>query len=48
MSGFGPVPGANGFGDRKDDESPWYKRWYVWVLPAAVIIGILVSQGVNY
>ena len=44
--GFGPMgvpPGANDFHDRQNDTTPWYRRWYVWVLPGAVIIGALVT-----
>lgn len=44
--GFSPMgipPGSNDFGDRRDDTSPWYTRWYVWVLPIIVVIGALVT-----
>ena len=43
MSDF--IPGGDDFEKAKDDESPWYSRWYVWVLPALVIIGVLVAQN---
>ena len=42
--GFGSnVPGANGFDKEKDNASKWYTRWYVWALPALVVIGLLVA-----
>lgn len=34
--------GVFGLGDTAADNRPWYKRWYVWVLPAAVLFGVLI------
>jgi hypothetical protein len=31
-----------GAGDDPDSQRPWYTRWYVWVLPAAVLFGVLI------
>jgi hypothetical protein len=35
--------GVFGFGDQRQNESPWFTRWYVWVLTAAVLIGVVVG-----
>ena len=40
---MGIPPGGNDFHDRENDRTPWYRRWYVWVLPGAVIIGAVVT-----
>ena len=34
--------GIFGLGDTSADQRPWFKRWYVWVLPAAVLFGVIV------
>ena len=34
--------GVFGLGDNAADNRPWYKRWYVWVLPAAVLFGVII------
>jgi hypothetical protein len=38
--------GVFGLGDVSSDERPWFKRWYVWVLPAAVLLGFLTFGAV--
>lgn len=35
--------GFFGFGDQTKNEKAWFKRWYVWVLPAAVLLGLCVA-----
>lgn len=40
----GLVPGVNSLGDQTENATPWFKRWYVWVLPLGVIIGAIVAQ----
>ena len=35
--------GVFGIGDAENDESPWYTRWYVWLLPILVVAGVLVA-----
>jgi hypothetical protein len=35
------VPGINSFGDPTKNDKPWFKRWYVWLLPAAVLFGVV-------
>ena len=42
--GFGMnVPGASGMEEQKDNASKWYTRWYVWVFPVLVVVGLLVA-----
>ena len=42
-SGFDFPGGANAMVNQKDNKSKWYTRWYVWVLPLAVLVGVLAS-----
>lgn len=35
--------GVFGLGNTTHDETPWFKRWYVWVLPGLVLIGVIVA-----
>lgn len=47
-SGFpSNVPGVNGLGDERNNSSKWYTRWYVWVLPALVLFGVIVAALTN-
>ena len=36
-------PGVNDFAEQANNPKPWYQRWYVWVLPALVIFGVVVG-----
>ncbi|MEY4970278.1 MAG: hypothetical protein RLZZ277_509 [Actinomycetota bacterium] len=42
MSDFSPfnIPPSGGLGD---SNKPWNKRWYIWVLPPAVLLGGLLA-----
>jgi len=42
FGGFDLPGGANSMANQKDNKSPWFKRWYVWLLPAMVIVGVIV------
>ncbi|MEY3561849.1 MAG: hypothetical protein RL068_1001 [Actinomycetota bacterium] len=42
FGGFDVPGGANDMANQKDNESPWFRRWYVWVLPLAVLADVLV------
>ena len=39
--------GVFGFGDQSKNESPWFSRWYVWVLSGAVLIGVIVAVSIS-
>jgi hypothetical protein len=36
-----------GAGADPEDQRAWYKRWYVWVFPAAVVFGLLIVGVVS-
>jgi len=40
MTNFSPmnIPPQGGLGD---NNKKWFKRWYIWVLPAIVIAGAI-------
>ena len=42
LGGFDFPGGANDMANQKDNNSPWYRRWYVWLLPLLVLIGTLL------
>jgi hypothetical protein len=42
LGGFNFPGGASAMANQKDNKSPWYKRWYVWLLPLLVLGGTLL------
>ncbi len=46
-SGFNLPGGANSMANQKDNKSKWYTRWYVWLLPLAVLVGVITSGVFN-
>ncbi len=40
----GLVPGVNSLGEQSESTTPWFKRWYVWILPLSVVIGALIAN----
>ena len=44
FGGFDGPAGANSLADQKDNATPWFKRWYVWLLPLAVLGGVILFQ----
>jgi len=41
FGGFDSVPGANDMAEQAGNKKAWFRRWYVWVLPGLVILGVL-------